>query len=317
MSNHRNALPQLDERIFLTDGGMETTLIFDDGFDLPYFAAFDLLKEPAGVARIRRYYETYARIAVRAGSGFIFETPTWRASIDWGEKLGYDRQQIADVNLRSVAMLQDLREQFARPECPMVISGSIGPRGDGYRAEGDLSAQEAADYHREQIATFADSGADMVSAMTLTTSEEAIGVTLGARELGVPVAISFTTETDGRLPSGQPLEDAIQQVDAETDEGPAYFMLNCAHPSHFEAVLREGGKWRDRIRGLRANASKRSHAELDESADLDAGNPQELGKDYQRLRKLLPNLTILGGCCGTDHRHIEQISQHCLDTRGL
>jgi len=311
MSIYRNALPQLEERIFLTDGGMETTLIFQEGFQLPYFAAFDLLKKAAGVARVRRYYETYARIAIGAGCGFILETPTWRASADWGEKLGYDRHEIADVNLRSVALLEDLRDQLARPECPMVISGCIGPRGDGYQADDDLSAEEATRYHRQQIATFAKSGADMVAAMTLTSSEEAIGVTLAASEFGLPVGISFTTETDGRLPNGQPLGDAIQQVDAETDESPAYFMINCAHPSHFEAALREGGAWRERIRGLRANASRRSHAELDESADLDSGNPEELGEEYQELRRLFPNLTILGGCCGTDHRHVEQISRRC------
>lgn len=313
MSIYRDALPQLDEQVFLTDGGMETTLIFHEGLDLPYFAAFDLLKQAAGVTRLRQYYETYASIAVGAGCGFILETPTWRASSDWGEKLGYDRRQITHVNLRSVALLEDLRDQLARPECPMVISGCIGPRGDGYRADGELSAEEAASYHREQIATFAKSNADMVGAMTLTSPEEAIGITLTARELDLPVAISFTTETDGRLPNGQSLRDAIQQVDAETDEGPAYFMINCAHPSHFEDVLREGGTWTERIRGLRANASKRSHAELDESSDLDSGDPHELGKDYQALRKLLPNLTILGGCCGTDHRHVEQIRRHCLD----
>jgi S-methylmethionine-dependent homocysteine/selenocysteine methylase len=312
MTIYRDALPQLEERIFLTDGGMETTLIFHDGFELPHFAAFDLLKEAEGAAAIRRYYETYARLAVDAGCGFILESPTWRASSDWGDKLGYDRQQIADVNLRSVALLEDIRDELARPECPVVISGCVGPRGDGYRADAELSAEEAASYHRPQIATFAKSGVDMVGAMTLTSAEEAIGITLGARELGLPVAISFTTETDGRLPNGQPLGDAIQQVNTETDEGPAYFMINCAHPSHFESALREDGTWRERIRGVRANASKRSHAELDDSPDLDSGNPEELGEEYRELRRLLPNLTILGGCCGTDHRHIDQISRHCV-----
>lgn len=314
MSTYRNALPQLGKRIFLTDGGIETTLIFHEGLELPYFASFDLLKNLQGVAALRRYYETYVRIALDSGCGFVLETPTWRASVDWGEKLGYDRKRLADLNLESVALLEGLRRRFATPTCPMVISGCVGPRGDGYRPDGRMSAEEARRYHGEQIASFARSAADMIGAITMTYAEEAIGITRAAREVGLPVAISFTTETDGRLPSGQMLGEAIEQVDTVTQEGPAYFMINCAHPSHFEAVLRDGAPWQDRVRGLRANASRRSHAELDESTGLDTGDPEELAREYRSLQKLLPNLTVLGGCCGTDHRHVSEISRQCVST---
>jgi S-methylmethionine-dependent homocysteine/selenocysteine methylase len=151
----------------------------------------------------------------------------------------------------------------------------------------------------------------MVAAFTMNYVDEAIGITLAARDATMPIAISFTLETDGRLPSRQTLGDAIQQTDRASSAYPAYYMINCTHPTHFESALREGGLWRNRIRGLRANASKRSHAELDSSADLDIGNPVEFGKEYRALRTLLPQLAILGGCCGTDHRHVEAICDAC------
>ena len=187
---------------------------------------------------------------------------------------------------------------------PIVISGCIGPQDDGYSPETKLSAAEAQDYHSTQIGTFADTSADMVSATTMTYAHEATGIARAAREAGLPAAISFTLETDGRLPSGQELGEAIEQVDAETDSSPAYYMINCAHPTHFEDALEGGAAWAQRIRGLRANASTKSHAELDEAEELDEGDPDDLGPRYAALRDRLPNLNVLGGCCGTDHRHV-------------
>jgi S-methylmethionine-dependent homocysteine/selenocysteine methylase len=189
------------------------------------------------------------------------------------------------------------------------VSGNIGPRGDGYRAEARMSVAGARDYHAAQIATFADTDADMLGAFTMNYVEEAVGITLAARQARMPLALSFTLETDGRLPSGQPLVEAIERVDAESDDYPVYYMINCAHPSHFEDMLGELGSKSRRVRGLRANASRRSHAELDACTDLDAGNPQELGGDYRALARKLPALTVVGGCCGTDHRHVAAIAQ--------
>jgi S-methylmethionine-dependent homocysteine/selenocysteine methylase len=140
----------------------------------------------------------------------------------------------------------------------------------------------------------------------MTYVDEAIGVTRAAQDAVIPAAISFTVETDGDLPSGQALGEAIEEVDRATDSGPAYYMINCAHPTHFDSVL-DGGDWVGRIRGLRANASTCSHAELDEAEDLDDGDPQDLGARYGELRDRLPALNVVGGCCGTDHRHIGEI----------
>jgi homocysteine S-methyltransferase len=315
MSKYRNTLPQLSDKLFLTDGGLETTLIFHDGVELPYFASFDLLKSQPGRQQLRDYYERYIAMAKRAGVGFVLEAVTWRANPDWAEKLGYTRETLAAANRRAIALCAELRKQHETRQSPMPISGNIGPRGDGYKIENAMSVKEAQDYHGFQIGVFHDSEADFVSAFTINYVEEGIGVVRAAKAAGIPAAISFTLETDGKLPSGQSLQDAIEQTDRETGGAPAYYMINCAHPVHFESELRKGGEWSKRLRGLRANSSKRSHAELDTAPDLDIGNPVELGHDYRRLRTLLPNLVVLGGCCGTDHRHVEQICTSCVSTQ--
>ena len=304
-SKYRHRLPQLGQKLFATDGGMETTLIFHDGIPLPHFAAFDLLRSEAGIAALRSYFERYVRIARDQGVGIVLESATWRASSDWGSKLGYDAQALADATRKSIGMLLEIRDEFETPATPIVISGAIGPRGDGYVAGARMSPTEARDYHRVQIETFASTDADMAAAFTLNYVEEAIGIVAAARSVAMPVAISFTLETDGRLPSGETLAEAILRTDQESDGYAAYYMINCAHPTHFRHVLQQGEPWLQRIRGIRANASRRSHAELNDSADLDAGDPQTLGAEYRELRDLLPKLSVAGGCCGTDHRHID------------
>jgi S-methylmethionine-dependent homocysteine/selenocysteine methylase len=311
MAKYRNRLPQLDGGIVLTDGGIETTLIFHDKLELPYFAAFHLLQDEAGSEALRRYYGTHAEIARANGMGFILESPTWRASSDWGEKLGYSKAALADANRASIALMDRLRKQFETPRSPMVISGCVGPRGDGYDPGQVMSEAEAEAYHREQIEVFRDAGVDLVTAITMTNTPEAIGVVRAARAAGLPVVISFTLETDGRLPTGQSLKDAIEAVDAATGKAPTYYMINCAHPTHFEGVLEAGEPWVARVRGLRANASRRSHAELNEAPDLDDGNPLELGGEYRDLVRRHAHINVLGGCCGTDHRHIEEIARAC------
>jgi S-methylmethionine-dependent homocysteine/selenocysteine methylase len=307
MSKYRNKLPQMKDTLFITDGGLETTLVYHDGMDLPYFAAFDLLKNEEGIERLRQYFVRYVEIARQRGLGFVLEAPTWRANPDWAEKLGYDTVALADANRKAIGLLLEIRDYYETPATPLVISGNLGPRGDGYRADRRMSVSEARDYHGQQIGIFAQTDADMVAAFTLNYVEEAIGIVQAAHDSKIPVAISFTVETDGKLPSGATLAEAIQRTDEATDHYAVYYMINCAHPSHFEHVLEDNHGWRNRIRGVRANASMRSHAELDESTELDAGNPVELGGQYRQLRHLLPKLNILGGCCGTDHRHVEAI----------
>ena len=308
--SRRDALPQLDGGLFITDGGIETSLIFNDGLELPDFAAFDLLRRPGGEPALRKYFRAYARIAARFEAGLILESATWRASADWGLRLGYDPRDLDHMNRRAIALLEGIRDELKETSTVTVISGCIGPRGDGYQPTRVMGIEEARGYHHAQIDALAATAADMVSAITMNYAQEAVGIALAAKDASMPVAVSFTVETDGRLPTGQPLQEAIEQVEAATRSYPSYYMLNCAHPEHFEKVLR--GSWTARIRGLRANASRKSHAELNESTELDIGSPPELGAQYAELRRqLLPRLNVMGGCCGTDHRHVESIAAAC------
>jgi homocysteine S-methyltransferase len=308
---YRHALPQLEGRNMLTDSGLETTLIYHDGIELPCFASFDLLKDATGRAALRRYFDRHAELAVERGVGFIADTPTWRASRDWGALLGYDDAALAEANRAAVAMMFAVRDRWERPGTPTVVSGNIGPRGDGYAPDRMMQADEAEAYHRAQVETFAATGVDMVTVMTMTHAGEAAGIARAARAAGVPVSIGFTVETDGRLPSGQALGEAIEEVDG-CGAAPTYYMVNCAHPDHFrDVVVAGGGAWRERIRAIRANASRMSHAELDAATELDDGDPTGLAADYAALMRHLPNLRIFGGCCGTDHRHVAAIADHC------
>lgn len=304
-------LPHQTTKLFLADSGLETVLIFHDGVDLPEFAAFPLMLRADGRKLLARYYQRHAEIALRKHLGFVLETPTWRASADWGAKLGYDAFSLDYVNRRAVSFLNEIREEFEGPFNPMLISGQLGPRGDGYVLSDAMSATEARAYHTPQIKSLAEAGADVITVLTMNYAAEAIGIAYAAEDAGMPSVVSFTVETDGRLPSGQPLGEAIDEVDTLTGNAPAYYMINCAHPSHFQDALEKGEGWLARISGVRANASKMSHAELDEAEELDDGNPSELGEDYRQLLRILPNLKVLGGCCGTDHRHIEALSCAC------
>ena len=315
MAKYRDRLPQLGTDLFLTDGGIETTLVFQYGVNLPLFAAFPLVDREDGRAMLRRYFDSHASIANEAGLGFVLESPTWRASRDWAAKLGIFGEALARMNRQSIALMAELRSRYETARSPMVISGCVGPQGDGYNPAALMSADVAEAYHAEQIGVFRDTDADMVTAITMTYPDEAIGIARAARAAGMPVAISFTVETDGRLPTGASLRDAIQAVDEATGSAPAYYMINCAHPDHFASALADGGSWIARLRGVRANASRKSHAELDAATELDAGDPLELGTLYRGLRRRFGHINVLGGCCGTDERHIAAICSACAPGR--
>ena len=301
-----------NDRLYITDGGIETVLIYHHGIDLPCFASFPLLADEQSTQVVRDYFEDFIEIAERNDAGLLLDTLTWRANPDWGEQLGYSPEQLAAANQRAAVLAQEIRA--AHPAVPILISGCVGPRGDAYSPAEVMTAGEAEDYHSVQIGALADAGVDLITALTLTYVDEAVGITRAAQRGGLPVVISFTLETDGRLPSGQTLRSAIEEADARTDSAPAYYMINCAHPTHFASMLEEDqGPWLERIRGLRANASKKSHAELDESDDLDDGDPAELGADYRALMQQLPALTVVGGCCGTDRRHVAEVCGACAE----
>lgn len=314
-AKYRRSLPQGDGTLFLTDGGIETSLIFQDGLDLPLFAAFPLLRDVRSRQLLVQYYERYIDIARANSMGFILESPTWRASVDWGARLGYSVADIAAFNTESIGLMHELREAYETPASPMVVSGCVGPRGDGYVPGEAMTEGVAEAYHALQVSAFAEAGADMVTAITMTNTSEAIGIVRAAFQAGMPVALSFTLETDGRLPTGQTLAEAITLVDEATTNGPAYYMINCAHPTHFQDVMGPDQAWTRRIRGLRANASRRSHQELNDAPDLDAGDPIELGEQYRDLVQAHPQMNVLGGCCGTDHRHVECIALACKAVR--
>jgi S-methylmethionine-dependent homocysteine/selenocysteine methylase len=315
MTTSKDTLPQMAGGLFLTDGGIETTLIYHDGFDLPYFAAFHLLRDEEGTSALRRYFARHAAIARNNKMGFILESATWRASRDWADKLGYSMAELEEANRKAIRLLRDIKSEYETPNSPMVISGCIGPRGDGYDPGKIMSPEEAQAYHSQQVRIFAEEEVDMVSAITMTNVHEATGITHAAQDAGLPVVISFTVETDGNLPTGDNLGKAISMVDQATGSGPAYYMVNCAHPTHYESRLLSGEPWVERIGGMRANASRLSHAELDKATALDDGNPAEFGRQFADIRSRLKRMNVLGGCCGTDHRHIEQIAMSCVESK--
>jgi len=306
----RVTLPQVSDALFLTDSGIETDLIFNGEWELPEFAAFVLLDEPAGCVALREYFLRHVDVADQFGCGVILEAPTWRASRDWGDRLGYSAAQLRSVNERAISLLAEIRR--ANASSPIIISGCIGPRADAYQPGSRMNPDEAARYHRDQIDSLASTEADLVHAMTIGYADEAIGITRAAMRANVPVVVSFTTETDGRLPDGTSLADAIGAVDRATGSGPAYYGINCSHPTHFGPAFPADDGGGRRIRSIRANASSKSHAELDESQTLDAGDAAELADLYRSLRVDHPQLTILGGCCGTDASHVEAIARACL-----
>jgi homocysteine S-methyltransferase len=292
----------------LTDAGLETVLVFDEGFELPQFAAFPLVDSDEGRAALRRYYEPFLELARDRSIPLVLSAPTWRANADWGRLLGYEGQDLAKVNRRAVAFVEQVRDDVLEPpeRDSIVVEGSIGPRSDADHPTLLMDAEDAERYHAVQLRTLADAGCVQATALTLTYVEEAIGIVRGAKAAGIPIVLGFTVETDGRLPNGDTIEEAILAADGATDAGAEFFVINCAHPTHFADALPEGES-RRRIRGLRANASTLSHAELDEAEELDSGDPDDLAQRYVALRSDLPELEVLGGCCGTDIRHVTAI----------
>lgn len=308
MPRYRKSLPQLSSDIFLADAGLETDLIFNHGIEIREFAAHTLLPMPQGRAAMSRYFEGFLSLANQQSTGFILDTVTWKAHRHWAEKLGATDDELKAANEDSVRFIAELRDRFSGNAKPIVLNAVIGPRGDAYRPETVISMDSAEQYFAQQLGWLAATEVDMVSALTFNQAGEAAGLAKAAGKAGLPAVISFTVETNGALPNGQSLADAITEVDAATGRYPAYYMVNCAHPDHFGGALLDA-PWARRIRGIRANASRRSHAELDAAPELDAGNPHELGQQYRALADRMPWLNVFGGCCGSDLRHVTEIAR--------
>jgi homocysteine S-methyltransferase len=309
--NYLDILDKLGNNLLVTDGGLETTLVFQDGIDLPHFAAFPLLDSESGRAALRRYYDSYAAAARRSGAGCILDTATFRASPEWAAKVGYDQPRLERAIRAAVELVQDIRRDWETPNMPIVVNGGIGPRGDGYSGADSMDAKAAEAFHGPQVRLYAEEGADLVTAQTMTHVGEAIGIAQAAARAGIPSVVSFTVETDGRLPDGTALHEAITATDAATGGTPAHYMVNCAHPSHVTPGLTTAGAWIERLRGVRANPSPKSHAELNESTTLEAGDPDELANLLRNMRSRHRHFAVLGGCCGSDHRHAEKIGLVC------
>ena len=311
MGRYRNSFSQFSDRFFLTDAGLETDLIFNRGIEIREFAAHTLLPDPRGREALADYFRGFLTLAREHDAGFILDTQTWKAHAHWAEALGTGDPELREANEDAVAFISGLRDGFSTQAQPILLSGTVGPKGDAYAVEWGLAMSEAEAYHSKQIEWLANTDIDMVTALTIGRSSEAIGIVRAATSAGLPVVISFTVETDGRLPDGQELEEAITAVDESTDGAAAYFMLNCAHPDHFMDVL-DGSEWTRRIRGLRCNASRRSHEELDNSDELDDGDPVSLADSYRLLFERMPWLNVFGGCCGSDLRHVTEIAKVVL-----
>lgn len=290
------------------DAGLETAMIFHEGFDLPQFASFVLLDDPKGSAALGRWFDGFVDLARRGGTGFVLDTATWRANMGWAGAMGLDEAGIRRVNADAVAFAKTWRDRHETETLPILVNGVVGPSGDGYVVTSARTAMEAEDLHWPQVQALAAAGADLVTAVTMNYTAEAIGVARAAQRAGMPHVLSLTVETDGNLPSGQDLQEALAEIEAATGGSALFYMVNCAHPSHFSHRL--DGPMRNRIGGIRANASRLSHAELDAATELDDGNPHEFGTDYAAFRQLLPGLRIIGGCCGSDHRHVASACAH-------
>lgn len=310
MALSREALPQLNGTTCLTDGGLETHLIFNEGQDLPHHSAFVLNKTDEGRETMRNYYRAYIRHATSSGRLFLLDTNTWRANPDWGALVGYDASALTQANEAAVKLNEEVAVEFHAAGVKTLISGAIGPRRDAWKYDGVITAEEAYTYHTAQIETFAGTSADFVTCYTLTNAPEAIGIARAAEKAAMPAVLSFTVETDGNVPGGRSLRDVIAETDDATGGYPAYYMINCAHPIHFERLIERPESWLNRVQGIRANASMKSHIELDESPTLDPGDPEDLARRYRKLLDAMPQVRVIGGCCGTDHRHIGAICTH-------
>jgi S-methylmethionine-dependent homocysteine/selenocysteine methylase len=306
MAKYRSALPQLEGGIFLSYCGMETDLIFNRGVDLPGFASYPLLETEEGRETLRGYYTRLIDMARQNGVGVLLESATWVANRDRGAAIGYSPETLKEFNIAAIDLIARVREKEG--DLPTLLSAQMGPRVDGYVPTERMTADDAETYHAEQMEIISQTEADLVSAFTLCYPQEAIGIVRAARQVELPIVIGFTVETDAKLPSGHALADAIAAVDAATDNAAAYYVINCAHPDHFSDALTDA-PWMDRIIGVIANASRRSHAELDASKVLDDGDPVELGSLIGELRRRFPHLTVVGGCCGTDMRHMVSIAE--------
>lgn len=307
-------LPHQADRLYLTDGGIETWLMYKQGFELPYFCDFQFLDDPTGRAALQRYYREFASIAKQHRTGYVFCSLTYRASREWGQLIGYSPDALAEMNHRAIEFYREIAREVGLDPGSTLYSGCIGPRGDAYQVNPTITAESSRDYHAEQIETFRRAGVDLVTALTLKSIEEATGIARAAEAAGVPSVISFTLDRNRTVDGAHSLREAIEAVDAATNRAPAYYMINCSHPVDFGPALDQGA-WVGRIRGLRANASSLEHGQLCRLGRLEEGDAAELAAQHGEIARLYPHMNVFGGCCGTDFVHVGRICEAVLAAR--
>lgn len=305
---------QRDGKLYLTEGGIETEMMYKWGFDLPHFAMFPLLDNPEAMAAMRGMYRRYLDVAAKHGMCALMGGLDYRASPDWGALLGYSPESLAQANHRSIAFLRELAREYATDIPEILVQGFIGPRGDAYQLNRTITETEAEDYHSVQLATLKEADVDLAWAFTLNNVAEAIGIARAAARIEVPLAISFTLDDNSKLKSGPSLAEAIESVDAATGGSAVFFSINCSHPFEFEPGL-ESGDWIGRVRGLRPNASRMEKVALCKLGHLEEGDPVELGQLMGDLARRYPHMDIWGGCCGTGDVHLDEIAANVLAAR--
>ncbi len=299
-------LPHETDRKFLVYAGTGTDLIFNHGVELPGFASFPLLENPETRAILAQQMRDLVELSADMGLGCILDAPTWMANADRAAPLGYDAERLRAVNKDGVALMEEVRQGSGRDD--VLVSACIGPRYDPYADIPPISVGQARAYHNAQLSALKETSVDLVTGYTFNRTGEAAGCILASQDIGLPIIMSLVVETDGCLADGTPLIDAIDQIEAQTDGSALFYMVNCAHPTHFADVI----KAHPRLKGVVANASSCSHAELDEAEELDDGDPVQLGQEIAAAMRDNPSIQVFGGCCGTDMRHLKQMALEVL-----
>jgi len=312
MLNVQCKLPGPGSKTFLTEGGIETHMQYKKGYELPHFCLFDLMNDPKAVADLRAYHERIIEVALTHKVGMVLDGVHYRSSRDWGKLLGYSSESLAEIVTEGIEFYKALAREFETADSPMPISGVVGPRGDAYDVGRVMGADEAEEYHAEQIHTMKMAGADFITALTFNQVDEAVGLVRAAQKSDLPVVVSFSLGDDGTLKTGPAFGEAIEAVDQATDNGPAYYMINCTHPVDFAPAFDVPGDWTNRLGGIRPNASSLDHGVLCQLGHLEEGDPDELGQQMADMARRFPQINVWGGCCGTDYEHIDKIATAVL-----
>lgn len=315
MTLQSTTFPREDGILYLTEGGTETEVIYRHGHELRDFAMFELMNKPEAVRDMENMYRRYLDKAAQYGFSALMSGFDYRASPDWGAKLGYSAEGLREMQHKCIDFLRGVSRAYEDQIERIAIAGCIGPKGDAYSLNRDITAEEAEDYHATQCETLRDCGVDLIWAATINNIPEAVGISRAAARVGLPVNMSFTLDSSHKLKSGPSLKEAIEATDTEAGAArPDSYGINCSHPLEFEPAL-EPGDWARRLRSLRPNAAKMDKVSLCKLGHIEEGDPEELGQMMGDLAKRYPDIDIWGGCCGTWDKHFDRIAHYVRQAR--